>query len=408
MSRRTTIALLALGGLAAACSRDGSSSVTTVPVEVVTTDSTTGSGVVVEPVETTVPADDQRARLASGDDWSVAAALADVPTAGGRTFEVYLADIAQVASLFGLDRPASLDDVDAVVNEWILPLSFPGTPEYRELPVWIPLAEPLVPAAVRQVDEFDELVGWSVIDVDAYVHYQPQPPGYLLVATGTFGDDALAGLDEVAPGVVTTRDADDFATDFSEMSSLDRLGRAVRLARDGDHIAMSLATSLAERWLDGESETLADDTGLLAVAEALDAADVLTALLFRNDFAFVPGAGVTSAAQIEAMLALVDVTVPFDTVGIGWTVDAAGEPTVVVAYRALAAAGELAEQLRAAYTDGTSVVTNQAIRDTIGARDLNVSVEGAVVTVTYHPGERFWWSAVQAAVVQRDVPFVYR
>lgn len=347
------------------------------------------------------------AGLATGAAFSVLGALEEVPDGGEAQFEVSTGDIAAVSEMFGLSRPDSVADVDAVLNDWILPLTFPGQPEYRELPVWLPLTEPLLPMNVSLLGEFDEVAGWSVADVDAYVHYLPPPPGSLLATVGSFDDDALAGLAEVAPGVATTREGDDFAVDPTQISAFDQLGRPVRMARDGDRLAVSLATPMLEAWLAGSTATLADDSRLAAVATALDDAGVLTAQLFRSDFVFNPGAaGRLTPEQVAEVTEGFPVTVPFDTVGIGWTVRDDGAPATVLAFAPIGSADELAEQLQVAFAEGASIVTQQPLADTIGAVDPEIAVEADVVTVTYQPVERFWFSAVQA-LYQRDLPFVH-
>ncbi len=356
---------------------------------------------------TTAPGDPSGAGIGTGTDWSIGGALAEVPDAGADEFTVWAADVAQVATLFALERPASVDDVDAVLDEWVLPLSFPGTAEYRSLPVWIPLDEPLLPRVVDRLGEFDDTLGWSVVDVDAYVHYLPSPVGYFTAAAGQFADDALAGLPEVAPGVVTTREGDDFATDFSGSTAVDQLGRPVRAARDGDVIALSLATPLVEQWLADGTETLADDPQLAAIAAALDAHGVLTAQIFRYDFR----AGAVrpqTPEETEQVAELVAAIPEFDTVAVGWAVDDAGEPLTVVVYGTPGdGATALAEQLATVYAEGTSLVTRQPVTEAIGAADPEIVADGSVVTVTYRPQDRFWAAAVQA-VISRDLPFVHR
>lgn len=354
---------------------------------------------------TAAPTAPTTAAEAAPAGWSVAAALATIPDDGSAEFQITTADLAGVAELFGVVPPAFAADGDAVAD-WVRAMTFPGDTPERELPLWVPIAEPLLPLDHAALPEFDELVGWSILDIDSFVHYQPPPPGYLLEVTGRYADDALAGLAPAADGVVTTREGEDFATDLQGRSPLDQLGRAVRLARDGNRIAVALSVETAEAWLAGQGPTLADDAALLAVAEALDAAGVLSALMFRYDFRFGLGPGVTSAAQAERMLAAVPVDTPFDTVGIGWTVAADSTPRVVVAYAAAGSPDTLAEQLEMAYTEGVSIATAAPVAEVLGAEQVDVTVEGDIVTVTYEPVERFWFTAVNA-LFQRDVPFVY-
>ena len=409
MHARTFTVLAALAGIAAAgCSSDDSAD----PVATAgPTPTAATSGPATSTPGTAAPtsvAPDAPGGLVTGPAFSVLGALEEIPDGGEDHFELSTGDVAAVSELFGLTRPDSVADLDAVLDEWLLPLTFPGQPEYRELPVWMPLTEPLLPMNVSLLGEFDEMAGWSVIDVDAYVHYLPDPPGSLLATVGSFDDDALAGLTEVAPGVVTTRDGEDFAVDPGQISGFDPLGRPVRMARDGDHLAVSLATPLVEAWQAGPDATLADDPRLAAVAAALDDADVLTAQLFRYDFVFNPGAaGQLTPEQAAELTEGFPVNESFDTVGIGWAIDDAGEAVTVLAYAvAGGSADALAEQLEVAFTEGLSIVTQQPLSATIGAVDPVIAVSGDVVTVTYQPVERYWASAVQA-LYQRDLPFVH-
>lgn len=344
------------------------------------------------------------AAAAPAGSWSVAAALAEVPDTGADIFEVVTADLSAIEALFGLERPSSLADVDAVLDDWVLPLTFPGTPEYRELPLWVAIQPPLLPADVRRIGELDELLGWSLLDVDAFVHYQPEPPGYLVTVAGEFADDALAGLTEVAPGVVTNADGEDFTVDPSAISGLDALGRPVRLARTDDRIAMSLGTPLAADWLDRTGPTLAEDAHIGDIAAALDDAGVLTAHLFRFDFT-------AGAMLVDESSPLAEdaawITEPFEAIGIGWTVAPDGEPTVVLAYATDGDPAELAEQVERAFVEGVSLVTAEPLVSIFGDDDPEVAVDGSVVTVTYRPGERLWFSAVQG-VYRGDLLFTYR
>lgn len=396
------LALLALAASAVACDGDDDTATTTRDVTTApNTPARTTSDVTAAP-STPAPT---TATEAAPDSWSVAAALATVPDDGSDEFQITAADLAGAAELFGVVPPAFAADADAVAD-WVRAMTFPGDTPERELPVWVPIAEPLLPLDHTALPEFDELVGWSILDVDSFVHYQPPPPGYLLEVTGRFADDALADLAPAADGVVTTREDEDFATDLEGRSPLDQLGRAVRLARDGNRIAVALSVATTEEWLAGDGPTLADDEALLAVAEALDAVGVLSAQMFRYDFRFGLGPGVTSAEQADRVLAAVPVDTPFDTVGIGWTVAADDTARVVAVYAAAESPDTLAEQLELAYTEGVSLATAAPVTDVLGAEAVEVTVDGDIVTVTYEPVGRFWATAVQA-IFQRDVPFVY-
>jgi len=380
-----SIALVALVGVAVACSGGDDAA-----------PPSTESG-----LSTTVAGD------AEVGEWSVGWALSEIPAGGATEFELSTGNVAAVADVFGVTPPDDLADHDDALNGWLLPLTYPGVADYRDLPVWLNVQEPLVPTIVTDMAVFDDLVGWSLRDVDAFVDYRPPAPGYLVVARGAFDEGALAGLAEVAPGIVTTHAGDDLATDIANIHPLDRLGRAIRLARHDDRIAMSLTTALAERWTEGQGSTLADDGRLAAVAGALDDAGVLMAHVFRNDFSVGSALRAVSAEHATAITDLVDEVPPFDTVGIGWAIDAEGEAVTVLAVAPIDGdAAALAAELETSFAEGVSLVSLRPVSEVLGATDFEITAGDRVVTVTYQPRDAFWWTAAQT-VFQRDLPFLH-
>jgi hypothetical protein len=65
--------------------------------------------------------------------------------------------------------------------------------------------QPLIP----EVDEHSaaqQLLGWSIVDIDSLIDYRPEPPApYLVVSNADFAESALTGLDQVTAGVFTVR-----------------------------------------------------------------------------------------------------------------------------------------------------------------------------------------------------------
>lgn len=438
MHRRIVIAALAAATLAAACSDDAATSPTTVapattaipapttaapaPTSVPSTPPSSAAGAPTTAPATTpatpapstpatvpatsVPDGAPSDGLVSGEGWSVSGALTELPAVDSDTFEITAADVARAAEVLGVERPDP-SDREAIIDGWILPLTFPGTPDYRPVPLWVPIPSPILPNTFAVGTDARDLLGWSVADVDAFVHLQPEPPGYLSVVTGELPDDALGGLAEVSDGVLTTGDGDDFETNLTGDRTVDELGRPVRLARRDALIAMGLSTPLVETWLEASDEraTMADDPRLAAVAAELDAHGVVSAQLFRNTFSGLPNMVGLSPEEAARQLAELPVTVPFDTVGIGWRLTDGSAPEVIVVYTPLADFETFAGQIEAAITEGVSFANGAPVAENLGVTELDITVGDGVVTVTYEPVERFWYSAVQA-VYQRDLPFV--
>lgn len=349
---------------------------------------------------TTEPADGE------GDEargWSIEAALAGVPVRDDGSFYVVAGDLRAIENVLGLQRPDSVADEDAFV-EWFRDLTYLGDREGRPVPVWALMYEPLFPTTGEYADTTEQ-TGWSLLDVDSFVEYLPDPPGYLVEVSGGFADDAPRGVPTDVDGVVSTHEAEDYATDLEHRTALDRLGRAVRFARAGDRIAFGLAVDDVAAWLTGSGPMLADDAHLVAVAAALDAMGSPMAELVRTDFRFGPGSGGLEPSLVEDVRQLVTVSEPFDTVGVGWTVDDAGTVRTVVAYYALDSAQELAAQLETTYTEGTSLAASAPVADVLGVTELEVTVDGQVVTVTYVPTRP--WDHPVRALQQRDVPMVF-
>lgn len=359
--------------------------------------------------------DSESSEMGEGEvpGWSIARALEEIPDDHADQFDVYVADLRRADDLLGLQRPDDLSDLDAVWADWLMPLTGYGEigNDRRHHPLWVQVPPPVF-AELDQLSAFEQLVGWSLLDVDSLIDYRPPPAPYLVVSRGTFPRSALAGLDEVAPNVFTVGDGVELAFDFDGAHPLDKFGRPVRLARDGDRIAVSLATGVVRQWLTGSGRRLADDDDLLAVATALDGADVVYAHLSRHDrnvdlASF--GVDESEPDAYDEFIDLVVISEPFDTVGIGWSVTDDDEPRVVIVYAARSerAAADLADQVGQAYERGVSLVRREPIAELWGITDLRVTVDHEVVVVTYIPHAAFWTAAWQGAV-SGDTPFAHR
>jgi hypothetical protein len=321
-------------------------------------------------------------------------------------------DLAAATELSELERPVEADP-DAVAR-WIgpltgLPLGDVEDPEFA--PLFVPLGHVFNHQQLSDVAEYDEAVGWSVVDVDAFVEYST-PPNMFAVVSGDFDDATLnPGLVEVSDEVVSYGEGDDGEQNPEQPNPLDGLGRPVRLAQDGDRIAASFSTPYVEEWVAGADETLADDEALSSVAEALDDADVVAAVLTSIEGGLENiGGGSLSPEQLEALEAQIAGQVPpapFDVVGFGWGVDD-GEAVIDVAYH-FSSEGDASDAVGSferLYTDGVSVATREPISDRLTLED--VTADGEVVSVSLTLPEESNPQIIFSMLNSRDLPFLSR
>ncbi len=309
--------------------------------------------------------DDDGDSAGSGGDFSVMAALGEVPA--GLESMIEMGDIAAALELAGVTRTDSLDG-ESVVS-WLMPITG-GPVDGGPSPVFVPMAEELGFSRAQVTDEFHDELGWSLVNVDWFVA-AGQPPTRFAVARGQFGDSALDGLPEVADGVVTAGEGDDYYMDLEARTAARILGDPLRLARDGDRIALSKSTPLVETWLQG-GDTMADHPDLAAIAGVLDDVGVVGAVLYAEE----------GASDVVAL-------------GLGWSVD--GEtPVVTAVHRFGVEASE--DEVRAEWE---RALENPAV-DGLELADVSVDGETAVVTlrVTAGPPAR-----VLNMMYDRSLPF---
>lgn len=311
---------------------------------------------------------------ALANNWSVAAAVKQVPasTAESRLWLV-TADVTAALEAGDIKRGGA-DDMD-----WLVALS--GFDEQQSPAVFVPTGSGygLDYAANGGLDEVEEMVGWSFLDVDSFVE-SGLPPRTLTISAGDFDEDTLSGdLVEVADGVVSTSDAADGTTDLANTNALSRIGAPVRLSEQDGLIAMSTSTELVQEWRDGEA-SLGSEDRVAALAEALDDQDVYAAVLSDPASAEGVSLGRANPEQLE-MLNKDAPQQSFDAVGIGWSVDD-GEPLVHVAYHFANAreAGQGAEALEGMWRDGISVRDMRPYAERFEVDE--VDHDGPVVTIT--------------------------
>lgn len=330
--------------------------------------------------------DDDPSEIATGDGFSVEAALAELPDPDEDDLRltVVVADMAEAAEANEAgERPTSGDDED--LGRWFLTATGSGAPEDGEVlpPVFVPSAEVLGTQRLLSAGEIEEELGWSVLDVDAVAEVLA-PPFRFAVVTGDVGEDTLtdAGLEPDEDGVVSVGNGEDGETDPDAASAARPIGAPVRMAADGDRLAASSSTDAVADWVDGDPETLADRDDLRAVAAALDDADALSAYI-------------TTALDDEG---------GHTAVGIGWSVeDGESRITIAYAYGSEADAEDGADAVEAAFA-GASQQTGRPLADLLALDE--VEVDGDVVVAHTRPGPEGRPQVAMALLQQGSAPFV--
>lgn len=342
--------------------------------------------------------------LGTGDAYSVTGALTALPAPADDEFEVRTADLATASELSGLDRPTSVDK-DTVLP-WAatltgMPVGDVGEgeePEFGPVPVVLP--EMTNPVALQRIAEFDELAGWSLIDVDAYAETVTVPPSQVAVLSGDFDDSTLADLRTVKGSVRTVGTGRDNDHDLDKATAVSQTGQPIRMAEKDGQIVVSPATDIASEWLEGPDETMADHPSAGALAEALDDAEVVSAKItvgseFRDTPSSLPGD--TSEGDLP--------THAFDAVGIGWSAKG-GEPVIVVTYHFedADAATQSVAPLKRVFEEGRDM-RGEALSKDLAVSEI--SSDGPVVTATLSAEQPNAQHTIIRRLDSRDLPFAH-
>ena len=355
--------------------------------------------------------DTDSADLGTGEDYSVEGALAELPAPEAEEFEVRTADLTAAEELSGLDRPTALDRDE--VLPWVggltgMPIngSGPGEgAEYGLVPVVLP--ELTNPRQAQQIEEFDELAGWSLVDVDAFAETVASPPADVAVLTGDFDGSTLDELPTVTGGVRTVGEGPDNDHDLSATSAVSPTGQPIRMAEEDGRLLVSPSTDIASGWLDGQEETTADDPAASALAEALDDSDVVSAQInvgsdFRYKTSSLPGEAAARADQRADDLP----DHPFDAVGLGWTAKG-DEPVIVVAFHFEdeSAAAESVQPLKKVFAEGKDM-RGEALSTDLTVSEI--SSDGPVVTAMLSAERPNAQHSIIRRLAGRDLPFAHR
>ncbi len=343
--------------------------------------------------------------LATGDDYSIEAALAELPARdddadGG--LMISTADLAAASELAGVERPQTLD-ADAVI-EWLGPLTGPTSGAETPAPVFVPMADMFNLPYLSKVDEFAAELGWSVFDVEAFVE-ESRPPYRVAVVAGDFDESPLADdLEDLGDGVLSAGTGADHSSDLSAITAARPLGTPVRLAYEDGLVAASSATPAIEAWLAGPATSRADDERLTSIAAVLDDADAVAAVLVVEP-SFAAGGGELSPDAGDELVPLLP-SDPFDAVGIGWSVDDDQSAIVTLAYHFASddAATASLTAFEAQY-EGTSLVTGAALSELVTVRSTDTA--GPVAIVTLEVAEDRTPAVVFEMLLRRDLPFIH-
>lgn len=353
---------------------------------------------------------DQPVTTTNGSAYSVQNALATLPShEDDEPLTVVTADLDAATAQAGIQRPTTLDDQDALVT-WLYPLGGVPIDGAEPAPVFVPFAmgfrvENLLNSTMLP---FDEEVGWSVLDAETFAERQTLPALFTVVA-GDFDSSTFPyDLVEVADGVVTAGEGDDFAQDLLNQTAARPLGIPLRMALEAPYLAAARSTDEISAWLDGSTETLAGDVELSAVAGALDDAGVVAAVL-TSGLTRSLGDQVTSAAALEKLkseLAGAIPTDPFTTVGIGWAAED-GEPVITVAYKFATdeAASDAVPGFEKMFAEAPSIVSSTPLSELYSLQEAKN--DGSVTILTLAPGDAGDVSQIYEAMLQYDLPFVY-
>ncbi len=343
------------------------------------------------------------------DEYSVLGALAEVPAIDEEGLQVRTADLRQASEAAGLQVPGSASREE--VTPWVLALSGRPAPAGDSSPVVVPWPESFNLQAASP-EEFAELLGFSVVDVGAFVEASAPPLSFTTVV----GEDDLTPSDdlvELQEGIVTDRDAEDLQQDLGDPSAASRIGVPVRVAGGAGRVAFGPSTPMLRSWLDGAT-SLADDAGLASVAAALDERDVASAVLMPVQTGGDPiveslDGRVTpdQAKQLEDDLGDQLPEQSFDAVAVGWGAQG-DDPTADVAYHFASAeyAERAAPVLQDAYAEGSSASTRMPYSDFLSVDD--VTTDGPVVTVGVTAVEERRAGFLLDAFQQRDLLFASR
>ncbi|MFV0307461.1 MAG: hypothetical protein ACK5OX_06935 [Desertimonas sp.] len=320
-----------------------------------------------EPTSSTSPASARPAsELDTGDGYSVVGAIAELPA---RVLEddrylLSTANLEAAAEQAGLPS----DDGDGLTVLTGDPRTRHGEapPMFVQRPDWMLLA-------MDDPGRMREQVGWDLADVDAFAAISRPPPNGFTVVAGDFDDVLPESLRPLAPGVVTLGEGDDGEQHLGHPTALSYVGTPQRLAADDHRLAFGPLLDDVVAWEDdGAQRAVAtDDLGVLAVANALDDAGAVSAV-------------VAGMPRGEASA----ISVPIDVVGIGFAADD-GRAVITVAYHVVEGGDheQARGEIRSAFTTALSAAPGPPQSELVSVIDVVATGDAVVATLTVPAGE---------------------
>jgi hypothetical protein len=189
-------------------------------------------------------------------------------------------------------RPAQMDDPQQVID-FVGPMT--GFSRDARMRVFVVFPPSFIGSA-REPVALIEAFGFALGEISTFVVLNIFVSKFMVLT----GVASQQDLPEVAPGIRSVGEGEDFAQDLENRSLVRQFGRPFRIAERDERIGISLEAAPLVAWSDGSAiRTLADDDSLLAIAQLLDERNVVSATIHTLE----PG-----RANYEA-------------VGIGWNED---------------------------------------------------------------------------------------
>lgn len=330
-----------------------------------------------------------------GGDFSISATLAQVPATDLEEYTVRVADVDAATEAAGLERPDDPGDADATA-QWLAPLTgMPSRDGYAPVPLLLP--EPTT-NSMHKMAEFDDIAGWSLVDVASYADIPEVPAPFTYIA-GDVDEDTLAHLPEVGDGVRTVGEGQDRDHRLSETTPVQTTGAPVRMAQRDGQLAVSASTDAVKDWLTGPSEPITADPTISNLAGALDEAGAVSALMaMGHDFSV---GSFPAPAEAYGPLPRAE----YDAVALGWSADE-GKPVVTIVYHFAdpATASDSVESLRAVFENGRDS-RGARLSDSLALEDI--TAQDTVVTATLSTTKDGAHVHLVSQLRQRDAPFVH-
>jgi hypothetical protein len=333
------------------------------PVSAVSTSSTDTSSTDVVGVATTPVA----SALPAPSAFTVQEAIGEVPAGEERAFQLVAADVATATLVAGLQRPTD----PAAVQAWADRLTGEADASGSVAPVFVPVPESLGRSAIDQLDVFEQVLGWSLLDVDTFVDWSNPRLGSFTVVTGPFNDQTLsASLAPVDDRIVTHFEGEDGDQHILDGDAVSPIGNPIRFAYSDGRIGFGTSTPTVRAWLDDTGPTIGDDPDARSIAQSLDDADAISAVIIAGGF--------------EAVLAPATIDTAFSTAAVGWSLHDGGPViTMVWATDDAPDAEALGVEVNAILANGVSRFGGLPISDSVQAD--SVDIQGNLVIATVHP-----------------------